>query len=85
MKKSESSFNVILSFISFTSAIISFFVMYYIFAGVALVSGVISVRDDRARKLSLTAIAIVCVTLVIKLINVAIVNGNLPDWLIKGF
>ena len=75
---------MILSFVSFGSSIVSIFVMYYVLAGVALVTGLISMRDENAKKMSVASIVIVCITLVAKLLTMALQNGELPAWLTSG-
>lgn len=76
--------NVVLSSISLVASIVSIFVMYYIFAGIALVLGLLTVNDEKSKKLSLSSIAIVCITLVVKIIYNVVTNGSLPGWLSGG-
>lgn len=58
--------------------------MYYIFAGVSLILGFATLKDERAKSLSLSSIIIVFVTFIFKIIHTLIINGSLPDWLIRG-
>lgn len=82
--KQDNTANVILSALSFFCAIISVIIMYYILAGVSLALAIATINNERTRKLSLSSISIVCFTFVLKVIYTLIVNGNLPEWLIKG-
>jgi len=76
--------NVMLAFVSFCSSFISKFLMYYIFATIALVTGIMSANDERTKKLSISAIGIVAITFVAKIVTVLLQNGTLPNWLING-
>lgn len=80
----NSKINIILSFLSLIFSVISFFVMYYIFAGLALILGIVTLKDKQTRGLSICSIAIVCITFIFKMINIIVTNGNLPEWLING-
>ena len=80
----DNNYNVFLSSLSFLCSILSIFVMYYILAGVSLLLGLITLKDEKTRKLSITSISIVCVTYIIKIIYNVVVNGNLPEWLTNG-
>ena len=76
--------NVMLAFVSFCSSVISIFLMYYIFATIALVTGIMSANDERTKKMSISAIVIVAITFVAKIATVLLQNGTLPNWLING-
>jgi hypothetical protein len=58
--------------------------MYYILAGVALLLGVITVNDEKTKTLSLSSIAIVIITFILKIIYTIVTSGNLPEWLTNG-
>ena len=80
----DNNYNVFLSSLSFLSSILSIFVMYYILAGVALVLGLFTIKDEKSRKLSITSISIVCITFIFKVIYNVVTSGNLPEWLTNG-
>ena len=58
--------------------------MYYIFAVIALFTGIISVNDEKTRGMSITSIIIVCITFILKILNTLMINGALPTWLTNG-
>lgn len=76
--------NMVFSLISFAFSIVSIFVMYYVFAGIGLVTALISIRDEHAKKMSITSIIIIVITFVLKLITTLIENGYIPEWLMNG-
>lgn len=85
MEKNESSLkNVIIAMTSFCSSIIAVFTMYYLFASIALVTGLIGLKNEDSKPISITSLIIVAVTLVIKVLNTLMVNGTLPAWLTSG-
>ena len=80
----EFNISVILATASICFSLLSVFLMYYIFAGVALVTGIVSMHDERAKKVSIASILFVCITFIVKMIVILIQNGNLPEWLMQG-
>ena len=59
------NFNVVLSTVSLCFSVLSMFLMYYIFAGIALLTGIISINDEKSRKLSIASIILVCITFIL--------------------
>ena len=85
MEENKNSTNgALLAFTSFFSSVIAIFTMYYIFACIALITGLLGLRHENSRSMSITAIIIVVVSFVIKMINTLIISGTLPQWLING-
>ena len=75
---------VLVAFTSFFSSIVAIFTMYYIFAAIALITGIIGLKHENARSMSCTALIIVVISFIIKMVNTLIISGSLPQWLING-
>jgi len=76
---------IIIGIVSFFSTIVSFFVMYYILATVALVTGFAGINNERSRGLCITSLIITIITLVLKIILAISEKGILSEVLLKGF
>ncbi len=76
--------DILMSIIALASSIIAIFKMYYIFATIALILGIIGLRKDASRGMSKAALVIVFVTLFIKVLEIVANNNWLPGWLMKG-
>ncbi len=83
-EKQNQEGSVVLALVSFFSSIVSIFTMYYIFAAIALICSLFSFKKPNSRGIAITSMTIVIVTLVIKIINVLLLSGNLPQWLTNG-
>lgn len=83
-KQENGGSNIILAMVSFFSSIVAIFIMYYIFAAIALATGFVSINKKESKTLAGISIGIVCVTFVIKIVNTLLLNGNLPQWLTNG-
>lgn len=80
----KSFFDILMSIIALASSIIAIFNMYYIFAAIALVLGLIGLRKEASRGMSKATLVIVFITLVIKVLEIVADNNWLPEWLMKG-
>ena len=76
---------IIIGIVSFFSSIISFFVMYYILAIVALVTGFYGINNERSRGLCITSLIITIITFILKIIGAIVDKGMLSEVLLKGF
>ena len=75
---------VIIGLISFFSSIMSLFVMYYIFAGISIITGIIGLGKENSRAISITSLTIVAITFVIKTVTVLLQSNILSEVLTKG-
>lgn len=76
---------IIIGIVSFFSSIVSFFVMFYILAVVALVTGFYGIKNERSRGLCITSLTITIIAFVLKIISAIADKGILSDTLLKGF
>ena len=83
-KPEEKKGGVVIGLIAFFSSIISVFVMYYIFAAISAILGIIGLRKENSRAISITSLIIVSVTFVVKMITVLLDSGALSEALTKG-
>ena len=83
-QENKSNGGLILSIVSFFSAVISIFTMYYLFAVIALITGMPGLKYKNTKGLSIATLIIVAVSFVIKVINLLITEGSLPAWFMNG-
>ena len=83
-EKNNNLQNAILGLTSFFSAVLAIFVMYYIFAIIALTTGLVGLKNKESKPMCIVSIIIVCFTFVLKIVNVLTTSGSLPDWLVNG-
>ena len=76
--------NILMAIIALASSIVAIFKMYYIFATIALILGLIGLRKESSRGMSKTTLVIVFITLIIKVLEIVSSNDWLPEWLMKG-
>lgn len=76
--------NVIIAMTSFCSSIIAIFTMYYVFATIALITGIIGLKNEDSKPMSITSLIIVAITLITKLLGIVTATGSLPAWLTNG-
>ena len=75
---------ILMSIIALASSIIAIFKMYYIFAAIALILGIIGLRNDASRGMYKATLVIVFITLFVKVLEIVANNNWLPEWLMKG-
>lgn len=85
MNNDNKSFReMVISIIALCSSIVAIFNMYYIFAAIAVILGIIGLRKESTRGMSRVTLVIVGITLVIKILNMVVANNMLPQWLSGG-
>lgn len=83
-QENKNSSGIILSLSAFFSSIVSIFTMYYLFAAVALITGILGLKNKSTRGFSIVAIIVVAVSFIIKMVNIVMTEGMLPEWFMKG-
>lgn len=75
---------VVIGLVAFFSSVISIFVMYYIFAAISAIMGIIGLKKENSRAISITSLIIVAVTFVVKLVTVLLETGALSEVFTRG-
>ena len=76
---------IIVGIVSFLSAVVSFFVMFWIFSIISITTGIAGLKNERSRGLCITALVISVITVVLKVVQLIIRTGILSKVFLEGF